>query len=174
MDEVEREILAKMWALRERLRNDPNAPPIEWIIAGRLAAAQRPLRDHPTYGGRTPLSPDAKPLVVQWVERVQAAGIRSVISLLEVAQHERYYGARLGLQEHGLFGYLAGRGLDVVHYPLTDYQRPSDASMSRIGDEYDRLPKPVLIFCSAAIDRTTPVAAFIVRLERPAGGAASS
>ena len=64
--------------------------------------------------------------------------------------------------------------LDVVHYPLTDYQRPSDASMSRIADEYDRLPKPVLIFCSAAIDRTTPVAAFIVRLERPAGGAASS
>jgi hypothetical protein len=37
--------------------------------------------------------------------------------------------------------------------------------MQRIAEEYDRLQKPVLLFCSAAIDRTTPVAAFITRRE---------
>jgi hypothetical protein len=41
--------------------------------------------------------------------------------------------------------------------------------MSEIADDYDRLTKPVLVFCSAAIDRTTPVAAFIVRRERTLG-----
>jgi hypothetical protein len=64
----------------------------------------------------------AKPLVVRWVERVQSAGIRSVISLLDTAQHERYYGPQFGLHDQGLFGYLKAIGLVVVHYPLTDYQ----------------------------------------------------
>jgi hypothetical protein len=35
--------------------------------------------------------------------------------------------------------------------------------MERIANEFDRLQKPVFLFCTAAIDRTTPVAAFIVR-----------
>ncbi len=165
MDKTEREILAKMWALRERLRRNPDANPIEWIIPDRLAGSQRPLRDHPDYGGRTPLPAEAKPLVVRWVEVVRAAGIRSVISLLEEAQHERYYGAQLGLYEGGLFGYLAATGFNVVHLPLTDYRRPSETSLEAIAEEFDRLQKPVLIFCSAGVDRTTPVAAFLVRRE---------
>jgi len=52
-------------------------------------------------------------------------------------------------------------GLLLRHYPLTDYQKPSLDDMERILKEYDELPKPVLIHCSAGIDRTAPVAAFI-------------
>ena|SRR2546428_12816132 len=62
MNPVEQEIRAKMWDLRKRLRDDPDACPIEWIIPTRLACSQRPLRDHPTFGGRRPLPPEAMPL----------------------------------------------------------------------------------------------------------------
>ena len=88
-----------------------------------------------------------------------------MISLLEEAQHERYYGPQLGLHERGLFGYLTQVGLEVVHRPLTDYKRPPDSVMEGIAADFDELQKPVLVFCSAAIDRTTPVAAFLVRRE---------
>src|SRR5207249_856066 len=36
MNPVEQEIRAKMWGLRKRLRDDPDACPIEWIISTRL------------------------------------------------------------------------------------------------------------------------------------------
>jgi protein tyrosine/serine phosphatase len=46
---------------------------------------------------------------------------------------------------------------------MTDYQRPPESAMQEVLEAFDELPKPVLIHCSAAIDRTTPVAAFIYR-----------
>jgi|ADurb_Leu_02_Slu_FD_contig_31_882900_length_1524_multi_3_in_0_out_0_2 hypothetical protein len=133
-----------------------------WVIPAGLACSQRPLRDTPGYGGRSPLTPGAKALVIAWVDHVVQAGFRSVISLMEEAQHERYY-IRGGLNLHpeGLFGYLKERGLSVVWIPCKDYQRPTLGQMEEALKEYQRLGKPVLMFCSAGIDRTTPVAAFI-------------
>ena len=83
-----------------------------WVIEDQLACAQRPLRDDPIYGGRRPLPEKAQPLVEAWVERVVASGFRSIISLLEAAQIERYY-ARGGMNLHknGLIGFYESSGL---------------------------------------------------------------
>lgn len=133
-----------------------------WLLNGTLACSQRPLRDHPVFGCRIPLPLEAKPLVIYWVERVKSAGIRSVVILLEVAQHEKYY-VRGGLDLHpeGLLGYYRSQGLAFCHVPATDYQKPSESVMAKVLATFDRMPKPVLLQCSAAIDRTSPVAAYI-------------
>jgi hypothetical protein len=138
-----------------------------WVIDKRLACAQRPLRDKPELGGGPgkqppPLPPEARPSVEAWVNRVIENGFRSVISLLEVAQLERHY-IRGGLDLHpeGLLGYYRSRGLVVESVPCTDYQRPNAKQMQEILSAFRRLPVPVLLHCSAGIDRTAPVAAFI-------------
>jgi hypothetical protein len=38
---------------------------IVWVIPSALACSQRPLRDHPQFGGRSPLPPEAKLEVVR-------------------------------------------------------------------------------------------------------------
>jgi len=136
-----------------------------------LACSQRPLRDHPQFGGRSPLPPEAKPEIVSWVDRVKALGICSIICLLETDQLDRYY-VRGGLNLHpsGLLGYYEERGFNVSHIPMTDYQRPTNELMNRVLQEFDKIPKPILIQCSAAIDRTTPVAAFIAARREPTAG----
>ena len=112
---------------------------------------------------RQPLPPEARELVVEWVERVKSQGIRSIVSLLEETQHERYYlRGGLGLHPEGLFGYYRSQGFSFCNIPLTDYQTPSESQMERILEAFDCMPKPVLLQCSAAIDRTSPVAAYIV------------
>ncbi len=136
-----------------------------WVIPERLACAQRPLRDNPRFGsgpGKHPPPPEARPFAEAWVDRVIQAGFRSVISLLEVAQLERHY-VRGGLNLHpeGLLGYYRSRGLAVESIPCTDYQMPTVLQKQQVRDAFQRLPKPVLLHCSAGIDRSSPVAAFL-------------
>jgi len=45
---------------------------------------------------------------------------------------------------------------------MTDYRRPPEGAMQEVDRAFNELPKPVLLRCSAAIDRTAPVAAYIV------------
>jgi hypothetical protein len=91
-------------------------------------------------------------------------GIRSIICLLEPQQLDKYYiRGGLGLHEEGLLGFYKSLGFAVRHFPMTDYQRPSESRMLQILEAFDELPKAVLFHCSAAIDRTTPIAAFIVQ-----------
>ena len=160
---LEKDIRAKLNQVRIQIKAGDNSDIMTWLLDGDLACSQRPLRDHPEFGGRKELSPEARPLIVDWVERVKSLGIRSIVSLLEVTQHEKYY-IRGGLDLHpeGLFGYYQSQGIAFCHIPLTDYQKPSQSQMERVLEAFDRMPKPVLLHCSAAIDRTTPVAAYIV------------
>lgn len=154
--------------VRQQIRQGNESELVIWVIPSTLACSQRPLRDHPRFGGRSPLPPEAKPEVVSWIDRIKALGIRSIICLLEPDQLDRYY-VRGGLNLHpnGLLGYYKERGFDVSHFPMTDYERPADTLMGRVLQEFDRLPKPVLVQCSAAIDRTTPVAVFIAAHRDP-------
>jgi protein tyrosine phosphatase (PTP) superfamily phosphohydrolase (DUF442 family) len=102
--------------------------------------------------------------VVEWVQKILDAGIKSVICLLEPAQLKKYYvQGGLNLPGGGLLEYYQHRGLDVRHVPMTDYQRPSAVVMKLVLNAFDLLPQPVLLHCSAAIDRTTPVAAFLFK-----------
>ena len=143
-----------------------------WVIPERLACAQRPLRDDPRFGGGPgksppPLPPEARPFVDAWVNRVIRAGFRSVISLLEVVQLERHY-VRGGLNLHpeGLLGFYRSCGLAVDSISCTDYQTPSVLQKQQVLDAFRRLPKPVLLHCSAGIDRSSPVAAFLSEYEK--------
>jgi hypothetical protein len=158
---LEQGIEAELWRVRNRIKASDDSEVLVWVIPNALACSQRPLRDHPQFGGRRPLAGDAKPLVIRWVDRVEHAGITSIICLLENAQLERYYGSNMGLHENGLLGYYRSRRFHVRHYPLTDYNRPSIKDMEEVLRCFDDLPKPVLLHCSAAIDRTAPLAAFI-------------
>lgn len=167
----ESDIRRELIRIRQQITQGDESELVVWVIPSALACSQRPLRDHPQFGGRSPLPPEARPEVVSWVDRVKTLGIRSIICLLEPDQLDRYY-VRGGLNLHpsGLLGYYRERGFNVSHFPMTDYQRPANALMNQVLQEFDRLPKPVLIQCSAAIDRTTPVAAFIAARREPTAG----
>ena len=140
-----------------------------WLLDGDLACSQRPLRYHPTFGGRgKKLPPDAKPLVVEWVDRVKSLGIRSIISLLEDHKHHKYYiEGELNLHPEGLYGYYRSKGFECCVIPIVDSPRSvksncGKALVAEVLAACDRMPKPVLLHCSAGIDRTSPVAAHIV------------
>lgn len=157
-------IQRELWSIRRQLRAGDESEMWIWVIPGSLACAQRPLRDHPEFGGRSPLPPAARPLVESWVDRVLEAGFRSVLSLLDVTQLDRYYvRGGINLHPHGLLGYYESRGINVESIPCTDYQRPTDTQMGQVLAAFRRLPKPVLLHCSAGIDRTALVAAFLWR-----------
>jgi hypothetical protein len=154
-------VKGKLEALRKRHECGDDSEIIVWINKD-LGCAQRPLRHHPKYGGRTPLPPDARPLVAEWVKRVREHGFKSIICLLEDAQLDRYYvRGGLGLHANGLLGYYKSQGFEVRHFALTDYQSPSVSEKETIIKLFDELPKPVLLHCSAGIDRTSPVAGYI-------------
>ena len=160
-------IKADLTRIRRQNEAGDNSEILVWLLDGNLACSQRPLRDHPDFGGHDPLPAEARPLVVDWIEQVKSLGIRSIISLLEETQHDRYYvRGGLGLHPEGLFGYYQSQGFEFRHLPMTDYQKPSESDMEMVWEAFVKMPKPVLVHCSAGIDRTSPVAAYIVsRLE---------
>ena len=160
--ELERDIRAKLQLIKHQIAGGIESEIVVWVIHEKLACAQRPLRYHPQFGGYNPLPPQARLLVVEWVKRIKHLGFRSIICLLEVRQLDRYYmRGGINLHENGLFGYYKSQGFRVCHFPMTDYQRPQESSMEKILLAYNEFPKPVLLHCSAGIDRSAPVAAYI-------------
>lgn len=110
-----------------------------------------------------PLPPEAKPLVIKWVRQVKRIGIRSVICPLEQRQLDRcYVRGGLSLHDRGLLDFYESRGLQVCHFPMSDYQRLQEKEMQNVFRAFLELSKPVLLHCSAGKDRTAPVVAFIV------------
>jgi hypothetical protein len=158
---LEQSIKNRLEKLRAKIKAGDESKILIWAIPEKLACSQRPLRDHRKYGKIKPLPPGAKPLIVKWVDRINQIGIRSIICLLENQQLGHYVRGGLGLHKNGLLGYYESQGFQVRHFPMTDYERPQIADMEKVLKTFDDIPKPVLVHCSAGIDRTTPVAAFI-------------
>lgn len=161
----------QMWNLRKRLSVDPDADPLAWPIVNQLGCSQRPLRDHPLFRDQKPLPPEAGPYVIKWVERVRESGIRSVICLMH-SKELRYYDDLAGMED-GLLDLYRKVGFRVLHLQWADpaHAKNEEARTAlrarveeikvRAYEAFLQLPKPVLIHCSAAIDRSTPVAAYI-------------
>ena len=99
---------------------------------------------------------DVSPEVVdEWIANARHIGIKSIICLLtedQLAYYRRITG--------GLLTYYCRQGFNIVHIPVIDPAhdpRGWDDLERRLADVYaafDRLPKPVLVRCSADVDRT--------------------
>ena len=114
----------------------------EWVQAGRLARNCRP--GYYCRGGIT------KEVVDDWINEVKDHGVKSIICFLKDELSE--YGAIPG----GLIEYYRNNGFEVEHIPVTDYQTPplSEDDLKKTCEAFIRLPKPVLVHCSAGRDRT--------------------
>lgn len=171
--EIERHLAAKFkkqfTALSDQLTSSPGGDPLIWPIPAQLAATRRPLRDHPDfelYIYEDHLPRHAGPLIIAWVERIVEAGIRSVICLLPDWQLRRYLG--LAGMGDGLLALYESRGLLVRQVACPDPRHEVvekgwlEQIKPRAYEAFSELTKPVLLHCSAGIDRSSPIAAYIV------------
>jgi len=157
--------------LGKRLKAGDDSELLVWVIPEALACAHRPLRYHPQFGGSgRDLPPEATSEVIRWAQRINNLGIRAIISLMHPKELQHY--AHLNLGAENLIEFYRKSGFEVRHIPWEDpAHRPVSEQFSfqeelaRIREEalhaFDELPKPVLLHCSAGIDRSSPVAAYI-------------
>ena len=163
-----------MAALGRRLDDGDFSEWVVWVIPGVLGCVHRPLRHHPVFGrdnkGRY-LPSEASGHVLEWIERLKRLGIRAIISLMHPNELKHY--AQLDLGATDLIEAYRRAGFEVRHIPWDDpAHRPGlthatyEEELKRVRrdalEQFDKLPKPVVLHCSAGIDRSSPVAAFIV------------
>ncbi len=117
-----------------------------WVVEGLIATSPRPGF---TPGSEYRVNGD---VVASWLEEVLDFGINSVMCLLAADQ--------LWLYKHelpqGLLGRYAEAGLTVAHVPTPDQLTVpyTPEQYDYAWQEFQRLPKPVLVHCSAGYDRT--------------------
>ena len=123
---------------------------MDWVIKDQLARSPRP--GFPSH--------DVPPEDVdQWIQEVISLGIKSIIVLLHDTQLTWY--PRL---EEGLLSRYEQAGLDVYHFSILDYKTPPilEEDLPPILDAFNDSSKPVLIHCSAGVDRTGQAVEYIL------------
>lgn len=175
------QLRAELRSLGRRLETGDDRVLFIWVMNDQLACAHRPLRHHPEFGGSGRRLPsEAASEVIRWVDRIVAAGFHSLICLMHPKEIAHYSGLDLGASN--IIELYRVKGLKVCHLPWADpahrvdHGRTSfEVELLRIRAEalecFDRLPKPVLLHCSAGIDRSAPVCAY-VHFERSKAGTA--
>lgn len=135
----------------------------KWEIQRKLARTSRP-----GYSTRTTIPVER---VDRWIAGARKAGIKSIIVLLGPDQMHMYKDV-----PGGLVNYYRKNGFKVAHVPTVDKHRIfikaktkvpkgtewlSQAELDEIYAAYRRLPKPVLVHCSAGIDRSGAAVRYI-------------
>jgi protein-tyrosine phosphatase len=87
-----------------------------------------------------------------WLANAKVAGIKTILCLLD-EQHLQMY---VHLHPDGLLGLYRAAGFRVIHRPVKDHVAPPIPTkiQKTIVWDYLRAEKPLLVHCSAGIDRT--------------------
>jgi len=113
------------------------------ILPDRLYRSARPGYSG---GGKIPVGMGE---VQRWIDAAQSLGVVSIVCLL-ADEHLCLY------PDGDLIGIYRAAGFEVRHIPVTDHGRPplTPEQLEAVFLAWRELPKPVLIHCSAGIDRT--------------------
>ena len=135
-----------------------------WVVEGLIATSPRPGY---TPGPERAVTDD---VVEAWVDEAREFGIASIICLIGGDQLWLY---RKSVPE-GLIQRYMEAGFEVCHIPTEDQQTHpfTPEQYEHAWESFQQLPKPVLVHCSAGMDRTGRVVRFI--LERLQDGDSSS
>jgi protein-tyrosine phosphatase len=114
------------------------------------------------------LPPEAKSELDQWIEYVRSEGIVSLICFVSEKELDHYQ--QLLPMGMSLIDYYKTVGFQVYRIPWSDpahsgyvnFQTQVEEKRTALLEAYDQLPKPILVHCSAAIDRSPPVIAYVV------------
>src|SRR5712692_1112139 len=116
-----------------------------WVIPQMLARSNRPGYS----GGRSRLVSATE--VDAWLAELRAWGIKSIICLLADDQLTLY-----SQLPPDLVTYYQNACFQIAHVPAQDHRQPplTQDQLERVWAAYENLPKPVLVHCSAGLDRT--------------------
>ena len=91
-------------------------------------------------------------VVPEWIGRVQQMAVRSIVCLLTRSELKKYYG-REGVD---LLQSYTDAGFIVAHVPVGDDKTPpmSLRDLQRLAKTVKNLQGPILVHCSAGVDRT--------------------